>query len=65
MRAGSDKRPALLIDFIGRTVSLYSKSLITFTKLSILEGNKRFQTLNQGVDLEIEREIWGQENFDY
>lgn len=27
-------------------------------KLSILEGNKRFQMLNQGVDLEIEREIW-------
>ena len=34
-------------------------------KLSILEGNKRFQMLNQGVDLEIEREIWESENFDY
>lgn len=34
-------------------------------KLSILEGNKRFQTLNSGVDLEIEREIWESENFDY
>ena len=65
MRAGSDKRPALLIDFIGRTVGLYSKSLISFMKLSILEGNKRFQMLNQGVDLEIEREIWESENFAY
>lgn len=27
-------------------------------KLSILEGNKRFQTVYQGVYLEIEREIW-------
>lgn len=34
-------------------------------KLSILEGNKRFQTLSQGVDLEIEREIWESENFAY
>ena len=65
MRAGSDKRPALLINFIDRTIGLYSKSLISFLKLSILEGNKRFQMLNQGVDLEIEREIWESENFAY
>lgn len=58
MRAGSDTRPALLIDFIDRTIGLYRKNLISFMKLSILEGNKRFQMLNQGVDLEIEREIW-------
>ena len=65
MRAGSDTRPALLIDFIDRTIGLYRKNLISFMKLSILEGNKRFQTLNQGVDLEIEREIWESENFAY
>lgn len=35
-------RPALLIDFIGKTIGLYRKSLITFTKLSILEGDKHF-----------------------
>ena len=34
-------------------------------KLSILEGNKRFQTVYVGVYLEVEREIWGQESFDY
>ena len=34
-------------------------------KLSILEGNKRFQTLNHGVDLEIETERWESENFAY
>jgi len=65
MRAGSDMRSALLIDFIDRTIGLYRKNLISFMKLSILEGNKRFQTLNQGVDLEIEREIWESENFAY
>ncbi len=58
-------RSALLIDFIDRTIGLYRKNLISFMKLSILEGNKRFQTLNQGVDLEIEREIWESENFAY
>ena len=34
-------------------------------KLSILEGNKRFQIVYEGVYLEVEREIWEQENFDY
>lgn len=34
-------------------------------KLSILEGNKRFQIVYEGVDLEIERELWELENFDY
>ena len=29
-----------------RIIGLNRKDLITFTKLSILEGNKRFQTLN-------------------
>ena len=58
-------RSALLIDFIDRTIGLYRKNLISFIKLSILEGNKRFQMLNQGVDLEIEREIWESENFAY
>ena len=57
--------PVFYINFIGRTIGLYRKSLISFMKLSILEGNKRFQMLNQGVDLEIEREIWESENFDY
>ena len=57
--------PAFYINFKHRTIGLYRKSLITFMKLSILEGNKRFQTLNHGVDLEIEREIWESENFAY
>ena len=48
-----------------RIIGLNRKDLITFTKLSILEGNKRFQTLNQGVALEIEGELWELENFDY
>ena len=34
-------------------------------KLSILEGNKRFQIVSEGVYLEIERELWELENFDY
>lgn len=34
-------------------------------KLSILEGNKRFQIVYVGVYLEIERELWELENFDY
>ena len=34
-------------------------------KLSILEGDKRFQIVYEGVDLEIEREIWESENFAY
>ena len=54
-----------LNDFIGRTIGLYRKSLLSFMKLSILEGNKRFRIVYEGVYLEIKREIWGQENFDY
>ena len=34
-------------------------------KLSILEVNKRFQIVYEGVYLEVEREIWELENFDY
>lgn len=34
-------------------------------KLSILEGNKRFQIVYEGIYLEVEREIWESENFDY
>ena len=48
-----------------RIIGLNRKYLITFTKLSILEGNKRFQIVYEGVYLEVEREIWGLENFDY
>ena len=48
-----------------RIVSLNRKDLLSFMKLSILEGNKRFQIVYEGVYLEVEREIWGQENFDY
>lgn len=65
MRAGTDKRPALLIDFIGRIIGLNRKDLLSFMKLSILEDNKRFQMVYVGVYLEIERELWEQENFDY
>ena len=54
-----------LNDFIGRTIGLNRKDLLSFMKLSILEGNKRFQIVYEGVYLEVEREIWGQENFDY
>ena len=58
--------PAFFVVHLGwRIICLNRKDLITFTKLSILEGNKRFQTLNHGVDLEIEREIWESENFAY
>ena len=38
-------QPALLIDVIDRTIGLYRKNLISFMKLSILEGNKCFQTV--------------------
>ena len=31
-----------LIDFIGRTIGLYRKSLLSFMKLSILDSNRRF-----------------------
>ena len=48
-----------------RTIGLYRKSLISFMKLSILEGNKRFQIVYEGVYLEIEGELWELENCDY
>ena len=57
--------PAFFVHLYWRIIGLNRKDLLSSPKLSILEGNKRFQLVELGVYLEIERELWGLENFDY